>query len=637
MSTAVSEESQSSKRSFEGKAKTPFMILTGLFSLFFILTTFFTVPFHYSLAIYIGGTLTFIFLIFPARRKSPKQRPSAFDLLLILLTIASTLYFVINYESMLLRAGFITTNEVIMGTALVIVSLEACRRAIGLILPVMGLLFFAYDVLGPYLPDLISHSGFSVERIMGMIYSNEGIYGVVAKTYAVYVLIFILFGAFLERSGAGTAFTNLAIALLGRTKGGAAKAASVSSGLAGMVLGSGAANITITGTFTIPLMKKTGFPPHVAGAVETVSSIGGHLMPPVMGAAAFLMASFTGLPYTYIALMAFVPALLLYISIYASIHFFAKKNPEIQALDMSNIPPLMTTLKRDTIQFLPLITMVAALIYGFSPFRAAILGIIASLLAAYFRKETRFTLRDIFETLSKGAIDSLTVGATAGVMGIILATLLLPGTPLLFSSWVVSFAGGNLLIALLMIIAACYVLGMGMTVTAAYILIAIVAVSPLMEMGVPLFTAHLILIWFSQYSSFSPPFCLGAFVAAGIANADPMKTGWKSVVMGKPYFIIPFMMVYTSMLGLDGITASTVFLWITCAISLVLLAAVFEGFFYRKLKWWEMVGLVAASVLLLDPNHFTDLIGAGIALAILVPQYLQVSKKEKAALLEKAV
>ncbi|MCL6446723.1 MAG: TRAP transporter fused permease subunit [Armatimonadetes bacterium] len=632
LAAGFGEQEQKTKcRSYQGGMKRVVLVLTALFSLFFICNAIVAIPFHYSLAIYVGGTLTFIFLFYPARAASPRSLPSAFDLGCILLTLIPTIYFVASYEELLLRAGHIKTEEVIFGLMLTIASLEACRRVIGWILPVLAMLFFAYDIIGPYLPGVISHSGFPLERIIGTIYGNTGVYGVVARTYAVYVLIFILFGAFLERSGAGKAFTNLALALLGRSRGGAAKASVVSSGLAGMVLGSGAANISITGTFTIPLMKKTGFPGHVAGAVETVSSIGGHLMPPVMGAVAFLMASFTGIPYTYIALMSAAPAVLLYVAIYASVHFYSKKNPEIRALEKGSVPSVATTLKKDSIYLLPIVALVAALAGGFSPFRAAVLGMIVSVVVAFFRRETRFSLNDFIHTLSKGAVDSLMVGATAGVMGILLAALLLPGAPLLFSSWVVHFAGGNLLIALILVIIACYILGMGMTVTAAYILISIVAVAPLIEMGVPLFTAHLILIWFSQYSSFSPPFCLGAFVAAGIAGSDPMKTGWRSVILGKPYYIIPFLMVYTPLLGLDGITISTIIQWISCGIGLVVTSAIFERYFYRVLKWWEITALSGAAGLLFMPSHNTDAIGILILLMILIPQYLQAAKKVKIA------
>jgi TRAP transporter 4TM/12TM fusion protein len=620
-------ESSIQRRILQGHWRTALKILSALFSAFFIYTTFFIVPFHFTLAIYIAGTLVFIFSVYPLGRKSPMNRLSVFDCGWIIISLIPNIYFIIYYEELLLQVGGIRTYDIICALMLAIACLEACRRVLGWSLPVIAALFFIYDLLGPCFPDLVAHKGFSIGRIASTIFSQEGIYGIVARTYAVYVVIFIIFGAFLWKSGTGEAFTNLALALFGRRKGGAAKAAVFASGLAGSILGSGAANITVTGTFTIPLMKRTGFPAPVAAAIETVASVGGHLLPPVMGAAAFLMAAFTGYSYTYIIAIALFPAILLYLFLFFSVHFYSQKNPNVVGLDKNKIPPFKETLKRDGILLIPILVLIAALIYGYTPFRAAVLGIIATVGAALFSKRSRISPRKIFECLSEGAINSLVVGATAGVMGVLLATLLLPGVPLLFSSWVVAFSGGNLVIAIILVIVASYILGMGMTVTAAYILISIVAVPPLSELGVPLLAAHLMIIWYSQDSAFTPPFCLAAYVAAGIGNADPIKTGWKSVLLGKPIYIVPFLMVFTPILGLDGINATTILTWISCAIGMVVSAALFERYWYRSLLWWEMVVLSAAAILLFMPFYATWIIGLVLVLGVLIPQYRQVAPR----------
>ena len=615
------------KRSLQGHWKKLLNIFAATFSLFFLYSTFFVVPFHCILAVYIGGTLIFIFYIYPSRAKSPEHRLSMVDLLWILMALIPSIYFIANYKDILLQVGGIKTHEVIFCFMLTLACLEGCRRVLGWSLPILAIIFLIYDIVGPYLPDVFAHRGFTMGRIGSTIYGQEGIYGIVARTYAVYVVIFIIFGAFLWKSGTGEAFTNLALAIFGRKKGGAAKAAVVASALAGSIMGSGAANITVTGTFTIPLMKRTGFPPHVAAAIETVASVGGHLLPPVMGAALFLMAAFTGQPYTYIMLLSLFPALLLYLFLFFSVHFYSNKNPYVAAVDRMKIPLLKDTLKKDGILLLPIVVLVGALMVGYTPFRAASLAIISTLIASSFRKKSRLSLKQIFECLSEGAINSLLVGATAGVMGVILATLLLPGVPLLFSSWVVAFSGGNLAIAIVLVIIASYILGMGMTVTAAYILISIVAVPPLMELGVPLLAAHLMIIWFSQDSAFTPPFCLASFVAAGIGNADPMKTGWRSVMFGKPIYVVPFLMAYTPILGLEGVTMATILTWISCTIGMILLSAVLERYWYRLLNWWEVTALSIAVILLFIPFNVTRVLGLITAIAVLFPQF-----KERAGL-----
>ncbi|MPZ89911.1 MAG: TRAP transporter fused permease subunit, partial [Nitriliruptorales bacterium] len=433
-------------------------VIAALFALYFLLTTVRAVSLHQQLAVYLGGSLALIFLCYPGRKGSPGHRPSLVDLVWVAVTIAPTVYFIVNHDAMVLRAGIVSDTDVLFGAMITVASLEGCRRVLGWALPVLAACFVIYAVFGASFPGVFQHAGFSAERVIGSIFSSNGVYGIVARTYAVYVIIFIIFGAFLQLSGAGTAFTNLALALFGRATGGAAKAAVVSSALAGSVLGAGAANITVTGTFTIPVMKRTGFSAHKAGAVETVASIGGHLLPPVMGAAAFLMASFTGIPYTEIVVVSLVPALMLYVTLYASVHFYAVKHGLKDTTAKLDVPSFGTTLRRDALLLLPLVVLVASLFLGYSPFRAAVNGIVATIVIAQVRRlvygEKRLGLRGLFEGLSQGALQSLMVGATAGVMGVLLAALLLPGTGLMLSSWIVQLSGGNLFIGLLFILVA---------------------------------------------------------------------------------------------------------------------------------------------------------------------------------------
>lgn len=621
------QEIRSAQRIYKGPFKSFIVYASALFALLFIYATIFTISWHVIFSLYIGCNLVLIFILYPATKKSPINKFTLFDCIWIICSIAPTIYYLIEYEALAQRVGFVTDMDLAMGIMISLACVEACRRVLGMALPILVLVAFAYCIFGKHLPGIFGHKGYSLRRIFNLIYGYEGIYGIVTRTYSVYLVVFMILGSFLSKTKAGDAFINLSLSLLGKKRGGAAKASVLSSGLAGSIVGSGSANITLTGTFTIPMMKKTGFSPSTAAAVETVSSIGGHVMPPVMGAAAFLMAAYTGIPYTYIVAVSVVPALLLYLTIFASVHFLSMKDPKISAIE-EDIPPFMQTLKKDAILLLPIVVLVVALILGFTPFRAGNIAILAVVVATILRRNP-LSLKMIVEALSEAITRSLVVAATAGLMGILLACLLLPGIPLLFSSWVVALSQGYLLPAILLTIVASYILGMGMTVSAAYILIAIVSVPAMTELGVPMITAHLIIFWFSQYSNFSPPFCLGAFVASAIAEANPMTTGWKSVRLGIPFFVVPFLMIYTPLLGLNGITFRVVMTWVTSALSLIIFAALTRRFWLRRLRIWEMGVLGVAMILLITVPYYLNALGLALFLIVMIPMKLQQIREKK--------
>jgi TRAP transporter 4TM/12TM fusion protein len=462
----------------------------------------------------------------------------------------------------------------------------------------------------------------------------------------------------------GDVFVDVAFALVGRYKGGAAKAAVVSSGLVGSIVGSGAANIAVTGTFTIPLMRRSGYAPHYAAGVEATASIGGQLMPPIMGSAAFLVAAFTEVSYTRVALISLVPALMYFYSVYMAVHFRACSTG-IEGLPKEDLPSFMGVMRRDGYRLLPVALLITLLILRFSPFFAAFWAICAALAISCLREDTRqlqlpnplaallrwggrptpedgekvysglvanwggivagialivvlplffsmnvqaalffaicgtvlFSSPRMINTLSHGAIASLVIGATAGIMGIVLAGVTLPGLALRFPAIILEFSHGSLPLAIVLCAIASYIMGMGMTITAAYVILSILAVPALVTLGVPELNAHLMILWLSQDSSLTPPFALGAFIAAGIAGADPTRTGFTSVLLAKPLYVVPFLMAYSPILMDPGTPWWDILIvWATGFVGFYCLAIAMEGFFRRKLTWLERALFMGAAI-----------------------------------------
>jgi TRAP transporter 4TM/12TM fusion protein len=588
-----------------------FSIIAAIFSLFYLYSAVAIVPFYIFLSMYLLFTAVLIFLLYPATKKSPKGRVTWMDLIFIGLTIATIGYFILAYEAMEERMGYVTVPDLIFGLICILIALETCRRVLGPVLPTLGIVFLLYCYFGPYMPGELQHKGLWVSRIVSYIYSESGIFGVVTRVYATFVLLFIIYGAFLQKSKVGEFFIDLAFSLVGRTTGGAAKAAVISSGAVGTVLGSGAANIVITGTFTIPLMKRGGYSSAFASATEACASLGGMLMPPVMGAAAFVLAAFTGTDYLVVIQVSLVPAVLYYLSLFTAVHFEACKMG-IKGLPKEQLPDFWKTLKGGWHLFIPLIVLVGLLVVRYSAYLSAFWSIIACLVVASIKQETRLYPRDIWDALVMGARNSLVVGCTAGVMGIILSGVLLPGLALKFSSLVLSLSYGFLPLAIIMVILASYVLGMGMTITASYIVLSILAGPALMEFGMPILMAHMIILWYSQDATITPPFCLSAFIAAGIGGADPMRTGFISLRLAKALYIIPFLFVYTPLLMLSGTWPEIIATWISCALGLVCVTAVLELYLFRKTTLIEAILLVVTAVIFFVPSYVYDLLALAI-------------------------
>ncbi|WP_298037420.1 TRAP transporter fused permease subunit [uncultured Desulfuromonas sp.] len=485
-----------------------------------------------------------------------EKNPTLSDILYAVVSAACVYYWMHEFENLNYRAGAENELDAMISIVGIILSLEVCRRVLGWSMTLIGIFMLCYGYFGPHFPDIIAHRGFGLERLCTALYlTTNGVFGVMANVLATYVILFIFFGAFLHKSGAGKFFIDLPLAIAGRSTGGPAKVAVIASALFGSVSGSAIANTVSTGAFTIPLMKRAGFKPHVAGAIEPSASIGGMFLPPIMGAGGFLMAELTNTPYAYIMMIAIFPALCYFFSVFCMIHFEAKKQG-LKGIADENFPHWKQVLKKEWYFSLPLVIITVLMILGRSPGFSAFWATITCVVISWFRADTRMGPKEIWEAILTGANNTLIIGATLGVIGIIVGTISLTGIGLKFSDIIISLAGGNLLPAILLVALASLVLGMGVPVTAAYLITAVLAVPPLAEMGVPILAAHMIVYWFSQDSNITPPVCVAAYAGAAIAGADPWKTGWTSFKFAKLLYVMPILFAFTPAILFQGHTAN---------------------------------------------------------------------------------
>lgn len=480
------------------------------------------------------------------------NNPVLSDILFAMTSALVVYYWISEFENLNYRAGAETELDALVSVVGILLSLEVCRRVLGWAMTFIGIGMLIYGYFGPLFPDVIAHRGFGFERLCTFLFlTPNGVFGVMANVLATYVILFIFFGAFLHKSGAGKFFIDLPLAIAGNSTGGPAKVAVMASALFGSVSGSAIANTVSTGAFTIPLMKKAGFKPHVAGAIEPAASIGGMFLPPIMGAGGFLMAELTNTSYSTIMMIAVFPALLYFFSVFCMIHFEAKKNG-LQGVEGEEYENWKVVLKREWYFASPLVIITVLMILGRSPGFSAFWATISCVVISWIRKETRMGIKEIWEAILTGANNTLIIGATLGVIGIIVGTIALTGVGLKFSDIIISLAQGNLLAAVFLVALASLVLGMGVPVTAAYLITAVLAVPPLVEMGVPVLAAHMIVYWFSQDSNITPPVCVAAYAGAAIAGADPWKTGWTSFKFAKLLYVMPLLFAFTPAILFQG-------------------------------------------------------------------------------------
>ncbi len=557
--------------------------------------------------------------------------PQLVDLALCALAASTIFYVFWNYDYLINRTLYIDDLhplDMAMGVALVVLLLEATRRLMGLALPITALCFLAYGFIVAKVEPM---------RMIDQLYmSTEGIFGQPLAVSASYVMIFVLFGSFMERTGTGQLFMDFAMSLTGHTAGGPGKVSVVSSSLFGTISGSAVANVMVDGPISIPLMKRTGFQPHFAAGVEAVASTGGQIMPPIMGAAAFVMAEFIGVGYGQIVIWAIIPACLYYIACFGAVHFEAKRRG-LMGVPRSELPVLSRVLAERGHLFIPVIAILTVMYSGYSAPLAALAGTVLCFPVAYLRSTTRdnVTWKNFVDALVDGARNTLAVALACACAGIIIGVVTLTGLGIVFTQWVVAMAQETLLLALVLTMIAGIILGMGMPTTPAYIIMTALLVPAIIKLGVPKPSAHMFAFYFAILSAITPPVALAVYAAAGLAKSDLWKTGLAACKIGIAGFIVPFMFVYEPALLMldpaqfgkskdlitahwgDIVTSAT-----TAGIGCLLLAAGLHGYLLRASYLWESTLLVVAALLLIKPGWQTDLIGAALLIAVVASQLL---------------
>ncbi|NLC76674.1 MAG: TRAP transporter permease [Clostridia bacterium] len=584
------------------------------FSLFQLYTAAFGVlDAHLQRSVHLAFGLCLVFLLYPTRKSWPRHKLHWFDLILACLGAAAPLYIVVNYHELVMRAGMVTPTDLVVGIIAVALVVEAARRVVGWPIVIVALGFLLYAVLGPYIPGSFAHQGASLKRLVGhLFYTTEGIMGIPLGVSSTFIFLFILFGAYLERTGLGQFFIDLANAIAGWATGGPAKVAVLSSGLMGTVSGSSVANVAGTGSFTIPMMKKLGYKPEFAGAVEAASSTGGQLMPPIMGAAAFLMAEFVGVPYIEVAKAAAIPALLYFTGIWIGVHLEAKKNG-LRGLNRDELPKIKRILLDRGHLVIPLVAIVVLLVKQYTPMRAALVGIILAVGASLIRKSTRISWRGVLEGLEAGARAALGVLVACACAGIIVGVVTLTGLGLKLATVLVDLAQGMLLPTMMLAMTASLLLGMGIPTTANYVITSTIAAPTLMLLGVPVLPAHMFCFYFGVIADVTPPVALAAYAGSGIAKGNPMVTGVNAFKLAITAFIIPYIFVLSpQMLLIDTTAFEVIRIIATALIGMVGLGSAMAGFLFAGTSLFERLMLLVGGLMMIHPQIQPDLIGLAV-------------------------
>jgi len=600
----------------EGLSKIVTKIIAGVgiaMSVYHLYTGYFGAPealLHR--AIHLFFTMTLIFFLFPLSKKDWAKKYRWTDGLPMLLTWVSIGYVFYNYDYVITRYALVhplSVADMTFGILLIVLLMEAARRIIGAALPITAVVFLVYSYAGPYLPGLLHHQGFNTEIIVDQLYlTTEGIFGIPLGVSATYVILFIIFGTFLEKSGTGQLFMDFASAITGWTRGGPGKISCISSALFGTISGSAVANVMVDGWLTIPLMKRTGFKPPFACAVEATASTGGQIMPPVMGAAAFVMSEFTGIPYITICLYAMIPALLYYMALFMSIHFEAGRMG-IKGIPREELPRIKKVLVARGHMFIPLGIIVYMMIAGYTPMYACIYSTVGVVVLSFLRKETRMGFWTIVKALEESAKNTLGVAAACACAGIVIGVINLTGIGLKFTSFVLFLSGDSLIPALLLTMVAGIILGMGMPTTPAYIVQAALLIPALIKLGVLNVAAHMFVFYFSTISAITPPVAMAVYAAAGIGNAKLWPTGLWAMRIAATGFVVPFMFVYGPSLLFIGPGFDIFTSFVSASFGVMALAAGMMGYFVKELNPWERVILVVAALLLIKPGLYTDAVG----------------------------
>ena len=566
---------------------------------------------------HLGFGLALAYLLYPFSAKSNASRPGAADIGLIVLSVAACAYFIISMNEIVFRIGVSPTPlDLVFSSLVILLVLEMTRRTNGFVLPLIAVLFILYGLYGNLLPySFGGHRGYSFSRLISYLVGMDAMLSTPLATAASFVFLFFLFSSFLASTGAGQFFIDLALGLAGGTRGGPAKVAVIGSALFGMISGSSSANVVASGTFTIPMMIKTGYSPRFSAAVESVASTGGQMTPPILGAAAFIIAELTGTPYLDIALATVIPALLYFTSIYYMIDLEALKLSLMghKAEDLPNVRSLIV--RRGHLLIPILVLLYVMIVMKASVVKAAIFGIYATVLCTFLRRDTRITVNKAGAGIADGAKQAVGLISACATAGLIIGVLNMTGTGLKFAGAVIAFSGGSIPVALFLTMCASLVLGMGLPTAAAYLICAAVVAPALTGLGVPVLTANLFIFYFACLSAITPPVALAAFTASFLARSNPMSVAFTAVRLGFVAFIVPYMFVYAPSLLFQGSPLTIATTIVTALAGVIFIGSALQGYFLgARLPAVSRALFFAAAITLIIPGYLTDGIGAGLGL-----------------------
>ena len=598
------------------------------FSVFQLYTAFFGVlDAQLQRAVHLGFALALSYLLYPTCKSWSRSSLHPLDALLAVLGAASPAYIVIMYRELAMRAGMITTPDLVVGVIGVLLVIEATRRVVGIPMVVVVTAFIVYAFAGPHMPGVLSHRGLTPEQLVGHLYfTTEGIFGIPLGVSSTFIFLFILFGAYLESTGLGKFFIDIANAIAGWASGGPAKVAVLSSALMGTVSGSSVANVAGTGSFTIPMMKKLGYRKEFAGAVEAASSTGGQLMPPVMGAAAFLMAEFVGVPYIEIVEAAVIPAMLYFAGLWLGVHLEAKRT-NLKGVPSEQLPKAWVIFKERGHLAIPLIVIVYLLVTGYTPMRAALVAIVLSIAVSALKKSTRMKPIEIIRGLEAGARNVLGVAIACAAAGIIIGVVTKTGVGLKLASGLLALSGGYLLPTMFFTMITSLILGMGVPTTANYVITSTIAAPALLQMGVPVLAAHMFVFYFGIIADVTPPVALAAYAASGISGGKPLITGVNASKLAIAAFIIPYIFVLSpEILMINATVFSLIFAAVTAILGMVGVSSAMIGYLVDHSSPVERVLQFVGGILMIMPGVWTDI--PGFIIFVLVVMWQSRRKKK---------
>lgn len=598
------------------------LILAICFVAFHLYTAAFgTMPGIAQKSIHLGFLLVIFYI--NAMVDSEKRWEQIFLGIMALFALGGCAYITILDENLQLRAGIVYASDILFAILLIITIFEACRRKMGNPLVIITLVFVAYAFLGKYIPGFLNQPGMTLKKFTSLVYlTTDGIFGSPLYASASYVVLFVLLGAIMSVSGIGDYMTNLATSLFGHMRGGPAKVAVVASGFFGSISGSPTANVIGTGTFTIPMMKKNGFEPEFAAAVEATASTGGAIMPPIMGSTAFIMAEMLGIPYTAVAKAALIPAILYFLAVLFGVDIYAAKHG-LKGIPRSQLPKVRSMLKQ-IYMLAPLIFLIFCMaVFNMTIVRSGLLTIIVTLVLVEINPKTRMTKEQWLQIPVQTVKSAVSVGIACAMAGIISGVIMGSGLGYRISSILTSVAGTSMLLLLVLTMVVSLIMGMGVPTTAAYLVLASLVAPTMIQLGIPPLAAHMFIFYFGCISSITPPVALAAYAGAGLAGCDPNKTGYKAFRLAFCSFLMPYLFVYNPVLLMEGGVLDILWSLVTALIGAYLLASGFEGFFFRwSLKWFERPLMILGAVMLIVPGMVTDLVGIAIIVVEFVTEFM---------------